>query len=109
MMNGLNIRGRARDMLAAQNEPENLRILAEIFWRLLLFCMLLGVIAVIGYGSWEFFGVLGNLNSIDGTSVQPHAALDRVQLEGTVSGFQSRAQALQSSQADITSIPDPSK
>lgn len=93
---------------AARHEPENMRLLAEVYWRLLLSIGLLLVVAVLMYGTWEFIGVISNLSADDPAKTPSSAAvLDRNKLQNTLSAAHARQQSANTSQN--TTISDPSK
>ena len=75
---------------AARNEPENMRPLAEVYWRALLTLGLLMVVGVLMYGTWEFFGVIANLSSADATTAPSSATLDRNQLQNMLDSLNAR-------------------
>ena len=92
---------------AARHEPESMRPLAEVYWRVLLLVGLVMVAAVLLYGASEFFGVIANLSSDGPAKSRPAATLNRNQLEGTLRALQGRRQNFDALPA--TTIPDPSK
>lgn len=95
-----------RDLYSARHEPENMRPLAEVYWRLLLMIGLVMVALVIAYGIWEFVGVMNNLSSTD-PSKPASATLNRSQLQNVLTSNRERQQRFATPQ--VTGITDPSK
>lgn len=91
----------------ARHEPESMRPLAEVYWRMLLLIGLVLVVGVLLYGASEFFGVIANLSSDGPAKSRPAATLNRNQLQDTLQALHQRTQNFDAPPA--TTIPDPSK
>ena len=89
-------------------EPERLRPLAEDYWRLLLSGSLLGLLAVIVFGVMQFVGTLEALGSANSSGASPAVALDRAELETTVSLLDDRQSQYVAAQRSSATYPDPS-
>jgi len=92
-----------------RHEPESVRPLAEIYWRLLLFVAVACVAAILVYGGSKFVAVLNKLNSGSGKNSSFPVVLNRLQLNSTLKGFEAhRAQAGVASKGGAV-LDDPSK
>jgi hypothetical protein len=94
----------------ARHEPENLRPLAELYWRILLLCALAAAGAVIGFGAWEFSSVISTMSSAaaQGTAQQA-PAIDKAQLENALVKFSERRANFEMSKSVTPAVSDPSK
>jgi len=98
-----------RALYEARNEPENIRPLADIYWRLMLSCGLLLIVIAIGWGVWVFVAALSDLSSASPDTSSRPAALDRNQLQAVLAAYQARGQALTAEESQTTHIADPSQ
>lgn len=99
-----------RDLYAARNEPENIRPLAELYWRALIGIGLILIVAVIAWGILVFVSVITSLGTAATPSSQtPPILLDRNKLQTTILSFQTRATAFEAAQTTPASAADPSK
>ncbi|MDB5237961.1 MAG: hypothetical protein JWM46_231 [Candidatus Kaiserbacteria bacterium] len=92
---------------AARHEPESMRPLAEVYWRMLLMIGFLMVFGVLAYGTGEFFGVINNLSSADGSSATHAATLDRNSLQNTLEVLDARRARFDA--APSAAVSDPSR
>lgn len=98
-----------RERYVARHEPENIRPLAEMYWRGLLGLMLALVVGALLWGVWEFVGVLENLNATPMNSSTPPVALDRKLLEATLAAYEHRQAAFDALKSAPQTYVDPSK
>jgi hypothetical protein len=97
-----------QSLYSARHEPENIRPLAEAYWRLLLMIGLAMVIGVLIYGTGEFFGVISNLSAEDPSNTpSASTALNRTQLQKVLTSVSERQQRFSAPQT--AAIFDPSK
>jgi hypothetical protein len=94
----------------ARYEPENLRPLADMYWRTMLSLMLISVAGVVAFGVWEFVAVVENLASgQNNDNSTPPVVLNRSQLETTLSIYGARQAQFQAAQSALVTVADPSK
>ena len=96
-----------QSLYAARHEPENMRPLAEVYWRMLLMIGLVMVIGVLIYGTTEFFGVMNNLSAADSSNAPASTALNRPQLQSILSAAHDRQMRFDTPQNALAT--DPSK
>ncbi len=105
-----NITAQLRALYEARHEPENLRPLAEAYWRMLLSLAALSIVLVLVYGIWVFVGVIQNLSSAGGgLKTAPQTSLDRKQLAGTLQAFDARRSQFESVKLIYEPPADPAK
>ena len=94
----------------ARHEPENLRPLADMYWRALLALALLSVAGVIMFGLWEFVAVVESLTAAQsGTGTTPPVVLNRQQLETVLGAYDARQAQYRATEATRMTVNDPSK
>lgn len=99
-----------KNLYAARNEPENIRPLAELYWRALIGGGLLLIACIIVWGIWVFIAVITSLGSAGAPNSQtPPILLDRNKLQTTISVFHSRANSFDAAQNAPATATDPSK
>ena len=106
---GTSLWHRIRELYTSRHEPEYLRPLAESLWRGLLVLSVAGVIAVVVFGTWEFWSVLDYLNPSPAGGKSAPAALNRVALEKTLAVIAKKQQAFEMLKSNATPVVDPSK
>ena len=87
---GGNIFGRLRDIATARREPEGVRILADIYWRLLLVTAFLMLVLVFLYSASSLTRIFEDLGATVDTRSPPPPALNHAQLSATIRGFEAR-------------------
>lgn len=99
-----------RDMYAYRREPERVRSLAVLYWRLVLSAAALVVVLSLGYGAFQLFSILQETNALDagGTTVRSALALDQKQLESALAAFTARGNRFEALKTNALAIPDPS-
>lgn len=101
---------KARALYEARAEPENLRPLADIYWRGLLLSTLAAIVGVFLFGLWEFVAVVESLGaSPEANKLTPQAILDRSYLEDVLGAYDERHTEYQAIQNAAVTTPDPSK
>jgi len=98
-----------RDLYDARHEPENTRVLADLFWRVILVTTAFCIVAIIAFGSWQFITVLERLASAQRPEGTPPAALDRSELQAALTAFAQRETAYAELIARPVSVSDPSR
>lgn len=99
-----------KELYEARHEPENLRPIAEVYWRTLLIVALAAVALVILFGIWEFSSVLSTVTAAntDGAG-QQKPAIDRAQLERALNAFSERKANFEMSKGLVPVVTDPMK
>ena len=101
---------RLRALYRASSEPENLRPLADMYWRFMLGLMLVSIAGVVMFGTWEFVAVIDRLTSLQNSgNSTPPVALDRYKLEATLSAYSERQARFQAALSARIIVGDPSK
>jgi hypothetical protein len=108
MNNFSHIWAQVRALYTARNEPENIRPLAEIYWRALLAFALIALVGICVWASSEFIGVVSRLN-VSEESPMPHPPLDRTALRALLSSMQERQTHFDALKTTAPSFSDPSK
>jgi len=105
-----NIFNRFRALYRARYEPENLRPLADMYWRSMLALMLVSIVGVIMFGLWEFVAVVDSLASAQGNANStPPVALNRPELEATLHAYDARQEQFRASLSAPVTAKDPSR
>jgi hypothetical protein len=98
-----------QDIYAARHEPENLRPIAETYWRILLVCVGVGMIALLVVGVWQFTRVLGIIStSAEQAPVQPNV-IDRQKLDQVLSAVDARKLNFEIKKSAPPNAIDPSR
>lgn len=99
-----------RTFYEGRHEPENMRPLAEWYWRTLLLVAFVSLWVVIAYGVWQFYGVLQKLNAGQNVreSRQPEL-LSREQLVQILDAYGARQARFVDEQETRPSLTDPSR
>jgi hypothetical protein len=100
---------RVKEMYAARHEPENLRPLAESFWRMLLMIALLLMVGAAVFGVWKFIAVVHVIGAANGAPSSSRAALDRNRLDRFLSDLNARRASFEAAANAGISTPDPSR
>lgn len=105
-----NIWNSLRNFYEARHEPENMRPLAEWYWRTLLTFAFSAIFLIIGYGAWGFFGVLNKLSEGDSLKrSDPPEVLSRAELAKILSAYSERQAAFDAAKQSRTTVADPSR
>ena len=100
------IKVRIRDAYAARHEPEATRVLARIYWTVIVVLLALVVAASIIYGAWEFFQT--PVQDENALNVHPQAIFTRAQLQGILDGFDARSERFELRMTAPAAAKDPS-
>ena len=98
-----------RSLYEARCEPEGLRVLAELYWRTLLFVAMLCIGGTIAFGLWQFVAVLERLSTAQRPEELPPIALNRAELQSTIQEYMTRESRYQETITHPISIGDPSR
>jgi hypothetical protein len=82
--------GTFREFIDGKSEPEGVRVIALVYWRVLLCSALVALVAIFFYGTWDLIGVLNAIAASTDTSAPPPAPFSRSALEDTVRTFKIR-------------------
>ncbi len=99
-----------KELYEARHEPENLRPIAELYWRVVLLGALVAAGFLIVFGVWEFSSVMSVMSAAttNGTAQQT-LPIDRVQLEQALSTFSERKANFELGKNTVPAVTDPSK
>ncbi len=99
-----------KELYEARHEPENLRPIAEAYWRTVLLGAIIAAGLVIFFGIWEFSAVMSTMSAttID-ASTQQKTAIDRTQLESALAKFSERKANFELSKTTTPQVTDPTK
>ncbi len=101
---------RLRALYRARHEPENLRPLADVYWRSMLAFMLLSIAGVIAFGLWQFVVVVENLSSAQsGNSSASPVTFNRTKLDGALRAYDARQAQYDASASGAATVADPSR
>ena len=99
-----------KELYEARHEPENLRPIAEVYWRVVLLSSLTIAIGIIFFGIWEFSSVMKTISSTtSGSAAQQAPVLDRAQLEDVLVQFSDRRANFELGRATVPVVLDPTK
>ncbi|GEM_PF-2049288 len=79
-----------RKILNDRDEPRHIRLLADLYWKGLLLLAFVTLVSVFLYSIWGLTRILSGLNTAPDTSASPRPALNRAELNATVSAFETR-------------------
>lgn len=105
----LHIWGRMRDTWQYRHEPEKLRMLADAYWRALLFVAVLILAGLILYAGLKFYSMFVEPEANPLLSGGGVILLDKADLQETVEGFQNRQAKYEFLKRNPPKIADPSK
>jgi len=99
-------------MYANRHEPEQVRALADYYWRILLSVAAIVVLFSVGYGVFVFLSVLqdeGGTGTDIGVAVQMPSMISRAQLQDTLDEFEARQQLFESLKTNVLDVAEPSR
>lgn len=79
-----------RETLSDGNEPDHIRLLADLYWKALLLSAFVILALVFLYSTWGLVRILGDLSAALDTSAPPPPALNRGELNTTINAFETR-------------------
>ncbi len=98
-----------KELYEARHEPENLRPIAEAYWRALLLVALSAVAGTILFGVWEFSNVMEKITAQGAVANAPiNNVLDRTQLQKAIADFDGRMATFESARIVVSTSTDPS-
>ena len=111
MSTELNIKQNAREMYSYRHTPENMRVFADFYWRVLLCAASIAVLLSASLGIFELSSILQGFGSGAGAGgiVQPVPTLGRTQLKNALENFQAREARFESLKTSASKFTDPSK
>ena len=99
-----------KELYESRHEPENLRPIAELYWRGVLLCSLVAAGGVIFFGVWMFSSVISTMSAASESSgAQQAAAIDRTMLENMLVKFSERRANFELGKKIRPAVTDPSK
>ncbi len=99
-----------RGTTISRHEPEGVRVLSDLYWRIVISIAALLTVLSLGYGVWGLLRVLDSLSSFVLVPAPPPPALNRAILDATMRGFEIRRtqfELLKATPGEV--IPDPSR
>lgn len=100
------IQMKIKDAYTSRHEPEAARVLARMYWAIIITIFAVTASVSVAYGVWEFFR--GPTADATDLGVRPQVLFTKVQLESTLKGFDDRAARFQSRLTAPVPIKDPS-
>ncbi len=79
-----------RETLNDGNEPDHIRLLADLYWKAILLSAFVTLVGVFLYSTWGLVRILEDLSVALDTSAPPPPALNRGELNAMVSAFETR-------------------
>ncbi|OGZ44227.1 MAG: hypothetical protein A2719_00205 [Candidatus Ryanbacteria bacterium RIFCSPHIGHO2_01_FULL_45_22] len=100
-----------REIYMYRHRPENKRIIADIYWRFLLFLAFIILLISIGYGIFGILAMDGEQRNVDGEIpvADSTTILDRAKLQGVIESMQERESRFETIKANRPAISDPSR
>lgn len=99
-----------RTFYEARHEPENMRPLAEVYWRTLLVSALVALVGILSFGVWEFIDVTHTLSAgADLKSSEQSDILSRKDLTEMLDLYQARQAEFDAARGSRAGVPDPSR
>ena len=103
------IPSRLKYMYSRHNEPEVHHAFAILYWKTLVACASIALIAVACYGIWTLITVLDIIGTPAATIVLPAPPINHEQLTATISAFDARKTQFEYIQTHGATFVDPSK
>lgn len=72
------------------NEPDHIRMMADLYWKALLILAFSILVAVFSYSTWGAVRILGDLSKALDTAAPPPPALNRGELNAVIRAFETR-------------------
>lgn len=79
-----------RETLNDRNEPDHIRLIADVYWKAILVLAFTVLMAVFLYSTWGAVRILGDLSKALDTAAPPPPALNRAELDAVVRAFETR-------------------
>ncbi len=99
-----------KELYEARHEPENLRPIAEVYWRTILVAAIAAAGLIIFFGIWQFSTVISTMSSASQTATaQQKPAIARDELEAALLKFEERKANYELGKSVVPAVSDPSK
>ncbi len=99
-----------KELYESRHEPENLRPIAELYWRAMLVFAVVTAGLIIFFGIWQFSSVISTMSSASDTaSAQQKPAIVREDLESALIRFEERRATFELGRTVVPAVADPSK
>ena len=99
-----------KELYEARHEPENLRPIAEAYWRTILVLFVVATGLVIFFGVWQFSSVISTMSSASDTATaQQKPAINKEELEALLAKFDERRANYDLAKTVFPVVVDPSK
>ncbi len=99
-----------KELYEARHEPENLRPIAEAYWRGVLLLAVIASGLIIFFGIWQFSSVTSTMSAASETATaQQKPVIDEDQLEKALIKFQERKANFEMGKGVVPSVADPAK
>lgn len=109
MMWPLHIWKYLRDTWQYRHEPENLRLIADMYWRILLALAVLVLLSLIGYAGLKFYEVFGKTEENPLLTSGGGIFLNPKDLESVLEGFAKKKKDFEFFKRNTPILADPSK
>jgi hypothetical protein len=101
-----------RSLLANPYEPENMRALIDVYWRVLLGTAVVFTAGIFAYGAWELMFVMEDApitHPRTSTSTSTTLPIDSNRIDKILSAFRARQDQFESLKTSSIPIADPSR
>jgi hypothetical protein len=99
-----------RDTYVDRSDPENLRILANVYWQGMVIIASILTLVVFGFGLSNLLRVLNDLSTAPIASPTPVPTVNRAKLEAALGEFEVRTAQFKALKTSVPAvIPDPAR
>lgn len=99
-----------RRLYAARHEPENISLLAAVYWRTLLFLMVVLLVATVSFGVTRFSAAIEQLGVVSTAASETlPPVLSRTELQHTLRAYEERSAAYEALRRSAPAVRDPSR
>ncbi len=99
-----------KELYEARHEPENLRPIAEAYWRAILLAAFIATGFIIFFGIWQFSSIISIMSSASETATaQQKPAISKEQLDSTLVQFDERKANFEMGKKIVPAVTDPSR
>jgi hypothetical protein len=99
----------ARAAWRIKTDPESVRPLARLFWRMTLTTVTVSAVCIFVAAGYFFLATQSAINPVDALPVKRNQRLDRDKLDAVLSGIAAREQAFAERTVPASIPPDPSR
>lgn len=99
-------------LLANRYEPENMRALIDVCWRMLLGAVVVCMIGIFAYGAWELMFVMGDVETTKSDASSNASSTPAIQsgrIDAILGAFSARRDRFESLRASPTPLADPAQ